>query len=382
MSGPLAGLKIIEFVGVGPAPFCSMMLADMGAEVIRIDSKKRGDTPGFAQSKFDVLARGRRSVVLDLKKAEGREAALRMIEQADALIEGFRPGVMERLGLGPEVCEARNPRLVFGRMTGWGQTGPLAKAAGHDINYIAITGLLNAIGRPGQPPPPPLNLVGDFGGGGMFLAFGLVCALLETSRSGRGQVVDAAMVDGAALQTSMIFGMLADKSWRTERGANLLDGAAHFYDTYECADGKFVAIGSVEPQFYRQLCEHINLTVAPDESQYDRSTWPRMKAKVAAIFAQRTRDEWTALLKDADACFAPVLDWTEAPGHAHNQARETYIEIEGVTQPAPGPRFSRTPGGVRRPPAQAGEHGMEILAEWGFSAEEVEKLRAAEAVLQ
>jgi len=381
MPGPLQGLRIVEMVGIGPAPFCSMMLADMGAEVIRIDSRKHGGAPGSTHARFNVLARGRRSLVLDLKKPQGREAALELIDQADALIEGFRPGVMERLGLSPEICRERNPRLVFGRMTGWGQTGPLSQAAGHDLNYIALSGALNAIGRPGQPPPPPLNLIGDFGGGGMLLAFGMVCALLEAKTSGKGQVVDAAMVDGSALLASMMFGMLAGGDWSPARGANFLDGGAHFYDTYACADGKFVAVASIEPQFYQLLCERIGvIDDVAFKAQYDRAQWPELKRRVAAIFALRTRDEWNLLLEGTDACYAPVLDWNEATQHPHNVLRQTFIEIEGVTQPAPAPRFSRTPAKVQHPPVECGEHSEAILADWGFSAEAIDALRRADVI--
>jgi len=380
MPGPLQGLKIIEIVGIGPAPFGSMMLADMGAEVIRIDAPKRAVPMSFSHPRFDVLARGRRSLVLDLKKPEGRDAVLKLVEQADALIEGFRPGVMERLGLSPETCLARNPRLVFGRMTGWGQSGPLSQAAGHDLNYIALTGALNAIGRPDQPPPVPLNLVGDFGGGGMLLAFGIVCAMLEAKGSGKGQVVDAAMVDGAAIFTAMFSGMLADGIWSPARGSNFLDGAAHFYDSYVCADGKFISVATVEPQFYRLLCERIGIDDPAFDAQYDQAQWPHLKPRMAAIFAQRTRDEWTALLEGSDVCYAPVLDWHEAPQHPHNIARQTFVELDGVTQPAPAPRFSRTPAAVQRPPAKSGEHSEAILADWGFSPAAIDALRQAMAV--
>ena len=322
--GPLTGIRIVEFAGIGPAPFCGMMLGDMGAEVIRISR------PGSGEDRSNVLNRSRTSVEIDLKLAEGVERAMGFIEGADALIEGFRPGVMERLGLGPDACAARNPRLVFGRMTGWGQTGPLANTAGHDINYIALTGALHAIGRSGENPPPPLNLIGDFGGGGMMLAFGVVCGILEARLSGRGQVVDAAMTDGAALLMAMMYGMKSAGKWSNKRESNLLDGGSHFYDTYQCADGKWVAVGAIEPQFYALLLEKLGLKVAD-------------QASLKALFRSRTRDEWCALLEGTDACVAPVLDLDEAPKHPHNVARGTFVEVDGVMQPAPAPRFSRTP---------------------------------------
>ncbi|MFA6313219.1 MAG: CaiB/BaiF CoA-transferase family protein [Sterolibacterium sp.] len=378
MTGPLAGLRIVEMVGLGPGPFCAMLLADMGAEVIRIDQKRTAaaDNPfPMLNTRFDVLARGRRSLAADLKNPAGKEIVLRLVEKADALIEGYRPGVMERLGLGPEVCLQRNPHLVFGRMTGWGQHGPLAAAAGHDLNYIALSGALNAIGRPDSPPPPPLNLLGDFGGGGMMLAFGIACALIEARNSGQGQVVDAAMTDGAALLSAMIYGSKAFGSWTNRRGANLLDGGAHFYDSYACADGKFVAIGAIEPRFYALLLKICGITDPAFNAQMDPASWPDLKAKLAAVIASKTRAEWCTLMEGTDACFAPVLDLDEAPDHPHNQARETFIEIEGVVQPAPAPRFSRTPPQVGRPPAAAGQHTDEILADWGLTADEIKALR-------
>ena len=377
MAGPLAGLKIVEMVGLGPGPFCAMMLADMGAEVIRIDQKRKPGSKTLAHlnTRYDVTARGRRSLALDLKKPRAVAVALQLIAGADALIEGYRPGVMERLGLGPDICLQANPRLVYGRMTGWGQTGPLAAAAGHDINYIALTGALHAIGRPAEPPPPPLNLVGDFGGGAMMLAFGIVCALLEARNSGKGQVIDAAMTDGAALLAAMIYGFKAFGGWSTQRGANLLDGGAHFYDSYACADGKFVAIGSIEPQFYALLLELCAITDGDFQAQMDADAWPQLKDKLRALFKTRTREQWCALLEGTDVCFAPVLDLEEAPQHAHNRARQTFIDIAGVVQPAPAPRFSRTPPEVTRPPAGAGEHSAEVLADWGLSPDEIQALK-------
>ena len=376
MPGPLHGIKVVEFVGIGPAPFCAMMLADMGAEVIRIDKKPRIDRQSIpATPQFDVLARGRRSIALDLKDANAQEVAMELIAQADALIEGFRPGVLERLNLGPERCLARNPRLVYGRMTGWGQTGPLAQAAGHDLNYIALSGMLQAIGRANQPPPPPLNLVGDFGGGAMMLAFGIVCALLEVRDSNRGQVVDAAMTDGSALLGTLMYGLKAAKRWSVDRGANLLDGGAHFYDTYECADGKFVAIAAIETQFYAELLQKLGLDDPAFQQQMDRTQWPALKLKLAERIKTKTRDEWARLLEGSDACFAPVLDMNEAPLHAHNQARNTFVEVAGVVQPAPAPRFSRSHSQIARPPATIGEHTESVLREWGFSDERLAILK-------
>lgn len=374
--GPLEGFKIVEIAGIGPGPFCAMVLSDLGAEVIRVDRKSAvgGGRPN------DVLNRGRRSIAVDLKSPAGIELVLALIDKADALIEGFRPGVMERLGLGPDVCLERNPRLVYGRMTGWGQEGPLANAAGHDLNYIALTGVLHAIGRPGQTPVPPLNLVGDFGGGGMLLALGIVAALLETQRSGKGQVVDAAMTDGSALLMALMYGLKSTGLWTNEKGTNLLDGGAHFYDTYECADGKYVAIGSIEPQFYALLLEQAGITDAAFQNQMDRDQWPALKAKLAEVIRQKTRDEWCAIMEGTDVCFAPVLDFDEAPQHPHNRARNTFIEVEGVTQPAPAPRFSRTATGRPTPPPVAGEHTDAILKGWGIDAALAERCRSRNAI--
>ncbi len=373
--GPLSGLKVIELAGIGPGPFCAMMLADMGAEVIRVDRKGAG-----GGHKFDIMSRNRRSVAFDLKKPESVEAVLRLVEKADALQEGFRPGVTERLGLGPDTCLARNPKLVYGRMTGWGQDGPLAQAAGHDLNYIALSGALGAIGPAGAKPVPPLNLVGDFGGGAMYLAFGMVCALLEAQRSGKGQVVDAAMVDGAASLMSMFFAFTASGAWKEQRGANLLDGGAHFYDTYECADGKYVALGSIEPQFYALLREKAGLTDPAFDAQMDRDAWPSLKAKVTAVMKTKTRAEWTAIMEGTDVCFAPVLSITEVKSHPHNAARNTIISIAGVDQPAPAPRFSRTVPATPTPPSRAGSDTIAVLGDWGFSADEIQKLEALQAI--
>jgi alpha-methylacyl-CoA racemase len=383
VTGPLKGFKIVELAGIGPGPFTGMMLADMGAEVLRVD-RSQSVRDGAGPSKYDVLGRGRRSVGVDLKHPDGREAVLRLVEQADALIEGFRPGVTERLGLGPDDCLARNPRLVYGRMTGWGQDGPYAPTAGHDINYIALSGTLGMIGRQGEAPVPPLNLVGDFGGGGMLLAFGVVCALLETSRSGQGQVIDAAMVDGAALLASMIHGFRASGLWN-ERGTNLLDTGAFFYEVYETSDGRYISLGSIEPQFYEQMAALTGLSSdvdgnGPAAGQNDRSSWPQMKERLAALVKTKTRDEWCSILEGTDACFAPVLDPDEAPAHPHNRTRGTFVDLDGVVQPAPAPRFSRTVPEISGPPPSAGMHTDEALAGWGFAADEISKLREVGAV--
>ncbi|MDQ1375020.1 MAG: alpha-methylacyl-CoA racemase [Actinomycetota bacterium] len=381
-SGPLNGIKVVEIAGIGPGPFAAMMLADMGADVVRIDRAQNVRDGDLGDPPADILNRGRRSVGVDLKSADGVETVLRLVEQADALLEGFRPGVAERLGIGPEDCLARNPKLVYGRMTGWGQDGPYAPNAGHDMNYIALAGALEGLGRKGDKPVPPLNLVGDFGGGGLMLAFGVACALLEARSSGKGQVIDAAMVDGAAVLTTFIYGMRAMGIWQDERGTNLLDTGAHFYEVYETADNKFVSIGSIEPQFYAQLLKHTGLDQDPDvPHQMDRSQWPAMKERLEAIFRTKTRDEWCELLEsDPELCFAPVLSMAEAHEHPHNKARETFVDVAGIVQPAPAPRFSRTPGAISSPPAWAGQHTDEALTEWGFSTDEIAKLREAGAV--
>ena len=378
MSGPLSGFKIIEMAGIGPGPFCGMMLSDLGAEILRIDraDKVRAD----AQASKDLLGRGRKSVAVDLKTPEGVELVLRLLQNADGLIEGYRPGVMERLGLGPEACIARSPRLVYGRMTGWGQDGPMAQAAGHDINYIALAGALEPIGRRGEAPVPPLNLVGDFGGGGMLLAYGMVCGMLETSRSGKGQVVDAAMVDGAASLMSIINGMRQIGFWQEERGTNLLDTGAFYYDVYECKDGKYISIGALEPQFYSIMLEKMELTADDFPNQHDRSQWPAAKVKIAAIWKTKTRTEWCEIFEGSDACFAPVLSMSEAPEHPHMQARKTFVERDGMIQAAPSPRFSRTPGEIQGPPANPGEHTHEALQSWGLSDQEISALEGAKAI--
>jgi alpha-methylacyl-CoA racemase len=379
MTGPLAGIRVIEMVGLGPCPFAAMMLADMGAEVIRIDRKAVPGAPNpfpMLGTKYDVMARGRRSIALDLKQPAARAVVLRLVEQSDVVLEGFRPGVMERLGLGPDACQARNPTLVYGRITGWGQQGPLAQAAGHDINYIALTGMLHAMGRADAPPAPPLNLVGDFGGGAMMLAFGVVCAVLEASRSGKGQVVDAAMTDGTALLGAMMYGFRAHGSWCDQRGANMLDGGANYYDTYACADGKFISIGAIEPQFYGLLLKLAEIDDPAFGAQMDARQWPALTEKLAAVFGARSRDEWCRLLEGSDVCFAPVLDMAEAPQHPHNVARGTFVHVDGVTQPAPAPRFSRTAPEIGSAPAQPGEHSAAVLGEWGWSVAEIAALAA------
>jgi alpha-methylacyl-CoA racemase len=372
--GPLAGVKVLELEAIGPGPFCAMMLADMGADVLLVD-RPTDPRLGFdRERRTDAMLRGRRSVTLDLKSPDGVAAALALAARADAVIEGFRPGVMERLGLGPDVLLARNPKLVYGRMTGWGQDGPLAPRAGHDINYIALSGALHAIGRAGGAPVPPLNLVGDFGGGGMLLAFGIACALLEAQRSGQGQVVDAAMVEGASLLATMFAGMLAAGRWSEARGENVLDSGAPWYDTYETRDGRFVAVGSIEPKFYAELLACLGLAGEELPEQNDRSGWPVVRRRLAEVFRSRTRDEWCAAFEGSDACFAPVLTFSEAREHPHNLARRAYVTVGDVPQPAPAPRFSRTPGTVRGAPPERGAHGREALADWEFSNAEVERL--------
>ena len=375
--GPLHGLRVIELAGIGPGPFCAMLLADLGADVVRIDRTEASDLGVPMDRRYDINARNRRSVALDLKSSAGRDAVLRLAARADVLIEGFRPGVAERLGLGPADCHALNPGLVYGRMTGFGQSGPLAQAAGHDLNYIALTGALHAIGPAGGKPVVPLNLVGDYGGGALYLALGLLAALYERNRSGRGQVVDAAMVDGAASLASIFYGLSASGRWSGQRGANLLDGGAPFYDTYETADGKHVAIGALEPKFFAELAQRIGLDARFVKGQYDRKLWPELREAMAAILRGKTRDEWCALLEGSDACFAPVLSMAEAPQHAHARTREAFIDIGGVVQPGPAPRFDRsTPDAVRPAPAP-GEHTDQVLAEAGFSADEIAALHAA-----
>ncbi|HQY15350.1 MAG: CoA transferase [Actinobacteria bacterium] len=382
MSGPLTGYRIIEIAGIGPGPFAAMMLADMGAEVVRVERAQavRGPAPDTAH--WDVLLRGRRNIALDLKHPDGVATLLDLVAQADGLIEGFRPGVMERLGVGPAECQARNPKLVYGRMTGWGQEGPYSQAAGHDINYIALAGALAHFGRVGEAPVPPLNMVGDFGGGGMFLAFGVVCALLEAQRSGEGQVVDTAMVDGAATLMSMFWAMKSiGVHDENAPGTNLLDTGAHFYDVFECADGKYVSLGSIEPQFYAELMRITGLAGdAEFAQQMDKSHWPHLKTRLRAVMLAKTRDEWCAEMEHTDVCFAPVLTMSEAAAHPHNVARNTFIEVAGTPQPAPAPRFSRTVALVDSPPAHPGQHSRAVLADWGFTPERIESLVAGGAV--
>ncbi|MFZ2442746.1 MAG: CaiB/BaiF CoA-transferase family protein [Ilumatobacteraceae bacterium] len=382
MSGPLTGYRIIEIAGIGPGPFAAMMLADMGAEVVRVERAQavRGPAPDTAH--WDVLLRGRRNIALDLKHPVGVATLLDLVAQADGLIEGFRPGVMERLGVGPAECQARNPKLVYGRMTGWGQEGPYSQAAGHDINYIALAGALAHFGRVGEAPVPPLNMVGDFGGGGMFLAFGVVCALLEAQRSGEGQVVDTAMVDGAATLMSMFWAMKSiGVHDENAPGTNLLDTGAHFYDVFECADGKYVSLGSIEPQFYAELMRITGLAGdAEFAQQMDKSHWPHLKTRLRAVILAKTRDEWCAEMEHTDVCFAPVLTMSEAAAHPHNVARNTFIEVAGTPQPAPAPRFSRTVALVDSPPAHPGQHSRAVLADWGFTPERIESLVAGGAV--
>jgi len=361
--GPLTGLKIVEFAGIGPGPFCGMLLSDLGADVVRID--RIGARGG---AKTDVTARGRRSVALDLKDPAAVETALSLMDRADAVFEGFRPGVMERLGLGPDVALKRNPKLVYGRMTGWGQFGPYAQAAGHDINYISIVGALHAIGT-AEKPVPPLNLVGDFGGGALYLAFGLMAGVIHARASGQGQVIDCAMTDGAASLMAMFYGMSAAGGWSDQRKSNLLDGGAQFYDTYECACGRWISLGSIEPQFYALLLEKAGLADDPAfKAQMDRAAWPDLKGKLAAVIKAKSRDEWCAIMDATDVCFAPVMSLAEAPSHPHNAARKTFVEVEGVMQPAPAPRFSATPGAIQGPAPAIGAHTEGVLADWGVKA--------------
>ena len=372
--GPLTGLKVVEFAGIGPGPFCGMLLSDLGADVVRIDRKGQG-----GGRPADITARGRRSVALDLKNPAAIETCLKLLESADAVFEGFRPGVMERLGLGPDVALKRNPKLVYGRMTGWGQTGAYANAAGHDMNYIAITGALHAIGT-GDKPIPPLNLVGDFGGGALYLAFGLLAGVIQARESGKGQVIDCAMSDGAASLMSMFYGFKASGAWKEERRSNLLDGGAHFYDTYQCADGKWISIGSIEPQFYALLLEKTGINDPAFAAQMDRGAWEELRKKLSHVIAQKSQAEWCEIMDATDVCFAPVLDLDEAPKHPHNVARQTFVEVAGVTQPAPAPRFSATPGAIQGPPPATGAHDREALGDWGFSNTEIDALQASGAL--
>ncbi len=388
--GPLNGVKVIELQGIGPGPYCCMMLADMGAEVIRID---RATSAGRRAPQFDILARGRRSIAVDLKNPDGVQTVLRLIDGADVLVEGFRPGVTERLGLGPDVCLQRNERLIYGRMTGWGQTGHMALVAGHDINYISLSGALHAIGNAGERPVPPLNLVGDFGGGGMLLAFGITAALHERNQSGKGQVIDAAMTEGSALLMNAVFGSMNSGSWSEKRGTNLLDGGAHFYNTYETRDGKFISIGSIEPQFYALLLEKSGLADANAEggekrqpgelpSQMSRDDWPAMQGRLKKIFLTRSRDEWDEIMLGTDICYAPVLSFEEARNHPHNVARGSFVEQDGIHQAAPAPRFSRTEPDLPASAGAPGAQSIEILKNAAFSDAEIAALTSAGAVVQ
>ncbi len=382
MSGPLTGYKVIEIAGIGPGPFAAMLLADMGAEVIRVERAQNVRGPAPDQPHPDVSLRGRRNIALDLKHPDGSATLLDLVERADALIEGFRPGVMERLGVGPDQCLARNPKLVFGRMTGWGQDGPYGMAAGHDINYISLAGALAHFGRHGEAPVPPLNMVGDFGGGGMFLAYGVVCALLEAQRSGQGQVVDTAMVDGTAVLMTMFWSMKASGVFdENARGTNLLDTGAPFYDVYLCADGTYISVGSIEPQFYAELLRLTGLTDDPEFArQMDKALWPHLKTRLRHVFATKTRDEWCALMEHTDVCFAPVLTMSEAAEHPHNAARNTFVERNGTVQPAPAPRFSRTQAEIGAAPAHPGQHSREVLVDWGLPTARIDEVLGNGAV--
>ncbi len=374
--GPLTGIRVVEMAGIGPGPFTAMMLSDLGAEVIRVDRLSHKGTGHRA----NVLNRGRKSIAVDLKNPRGVETTLRLIEQADVVLEGFRPGVMERLGLGPEKCLSVNPRLIFGRMTGWGQTGPLSQAAGHDINYISIAGALGAMGYADRPPAPPLNLVGDFGGGAMYLLTGILAALVERATSGQGQIIDAAMTDGTASLLSPFFGLMAMNMWTTDRFSNRLDGGAFYYGSYECSDGKYISIGSLEPQFYALLLEKAEITDPEFQEQLDEAAWPAKREKLNQLFKTRTRQQWRDIMEGTDVCFAPVLDLKEAPAHPHNIERKTFVELDGVVQPAPAPRFSRTQGEIQGPAAMAGEHTREVLSAWNFTDQEIGELQASGAI--
>lgn len=374
--GPLKGIKVVEMAGIGPGPFCAMMLSDMGAEVIRVDRLAHKGSG----HKANVLNRGRRSIAIDLKNSQGVDTVKKLIDQADVVIEGFRPGVMERLGLGPEECLERNPRLVFGRMTGWGQHGPLAHAAGHDINYISIGGALGAMGHPDRPPSPPLNLVGDFGGGAMYLLAGVLAALVERASSDKGQVIDAAMTDGTASLLTPFYGMMAMGMWTTQRNDNRLDGGAHYYGSYTCSDGKHISIGSIEPQFYALLLELCGIDDPEFLKQNEKKSWASLRQKLEELFATKTQAQWCELLEGTDVCFAPVLNLAEAPQHPHNEARASFVDFEGVTQPAPAPRFSRSQTGIQSAAAIAGEHSEEILKDWGFDDHTIAELARENAI--
>jgi alpha-methylacyl-CoA racemase len=381
VSGPLAGIRVLEIGSIGPGPFCAMVLADLGADVLRVDRVSGAALVGpSADFSTELLNRGRRSVAVDLKHPGGAEVILRLVEQADALVEGFRPGVTERLGIGPDACLERNPRLVYGRMTGYGQDGPMARAVGHDLNYIAQAGVLGLIGRRGQPPTPPLSLIGDFGGGGLMLAFGILAALLERQRSGAGQVVDAAMVEGAALLATPFFGYLQTGDWSTERGANIVDSGAPYYDAYETADGRWLTVAAMEPHFYAALLELLGLAGEDLPDQNDQGAWPAMKERFAAVIRTRTRDDWCAAAEGVEACIAPVLGAGELADDPHLKARGTFVRHHGLVQPGPAPRFSRTPASLDLAPPRPGQHTAEALEDWGFSAEQVAELQDDGAV--
>lgn len=377
--GPLDGKQIIEIAGIGPGPFCAMVLADLGAEVIRVDRASAVPDEFPDGPSMDLLNRGRDSIAVDLKKEEGVETVLRIVENADALIEGFRPGVAERLGIGPEKCLKRNPKLIYGRMTGWGQYGSYSQMAGHDINYIALSGVLGLIGREDESPVPPVNLIGDFGGGGMLLALGICAALVETAESGKGQVVDAAMTDGSALLATMVHSFAAMGIWG-KRGTNMLDTGAPFYDVYECADGEYISLGSIEPQFYSELMRITGLENEDMPSQMDRTNWGQAKERIKEKIRSKSREEWVQLMEGSDVCFAPVLSIDEAIQHPHNRERETFVEISGVMQPAPAPRFSRTPSEISSPPPHPGQQTDQILSQQGFSKEEIDSLKENKVV--
>jgi alpha-methylacyl-CoA racemase len=367
--GPLSSVRVVEFAGIGPGPFCGMLLADMGADVLRID--RRDAKPA---KRHQVTQRGRRSLALDLKNPAAAALCLELVERADIMFEGYRPGVMERLGLGPDVALSRNPSLVYGRMTGWGQTGPLAHSAGHDINYIAISGALHAIGTSARP-VVPLNLIGDYGGGALYLAMGLLAALVHARCTGQGQFVDAAMCDGAASLMSYFYGLRAEGSQRRERASNMLDSGAPFYEVYRCSDGEWIALGAIEPQFYAILLEKLGLEHEGLAKQMERDGWPSDKERIAAVIARKSRAEWCAILEGSDACFAPVLEMDEAPAHHHHRARKTFVDLAGVVQPAPAPRFSSTPGAIQGPPPTIGQHNLSALRDWGLSEELIDRLR-------
>jgi len=381
--GPLEGIRVVELAGIGPGPFCAMLLSDMGAEVIRVDRAaivgQDTDRDGN-DARYNLLSRGRRNIAVDLKNPGAVDATLRLIEQADALLEGFRPGVMERLGLGPDICLARNPKLVYGRMTGWGQNGPIAHIAGHDINYIALSGVLDTIGEAGGPPVPPLNLVGDFGGGALYLAMGVLAGIISSRSTGRGQVIDCSMVEGSASLMMMMYGALASGAWKEERGATRTDCGAHYYQVYETKDGEYVSVGAIEPQFYALLLQHTGLEGEALPPQTDRTQWPAMQDRLARIFKTKTRAEWVEIMQQTDICFAPVLRMSEALRHPHNVERQSFVEVAGIPQPAPAPRFLGTPTRVQRPPARVGEHTDQILRDWGFSTGEIAELHRTGAV--